>query len=1133
MTLRRNLLGVAAALALTMSSIVPAAADPAPPTSPDSETITGVSAVVPKSAVQKISDWQDLQFGLFMHWGVYSMYEGRYEGKVQRIGYPEQIKAWMNISDEAYLADAAKMTAEKWDAAQVCRTAKEAGMKYVMITTKHHDGFAMWDTKTTDFNIVKKTAFGKDPIKQLSEECGRIGIKLAFYFSIIDWTQHEAEPYQNVNQISEEMMNNVIKPQIDELMTNYGPIAEFWFDMGGPTSDQSERMAKWVHDKQPGTVFNSRVWNDKGDFEVGGDNAVPRDFRMGPWESILSIFPQCWSYCSTFKADRSESRIIPTTRTAINGLVTTISGGGQFAFNIGPKGDGSFDTFDQQVLDGIGAWMKRHPDAITGARATWFPIPSWGRITAKGHALYLFPTRWQDGQEIELPGLASRATSVTIDGTGTPLNFTQEGTSLKVNLSGESPDELRPVIKVALDSEPKYLPSNTVELSSGTAEFSGEQIYPRTSPKRSAGAMAFDGYVVDRTTSYEDVTLKISGEFESDNAHNAKYRVTFGDHEVVLTGTELMASEFGDGLTLPANTVTRIRVERADPSYYADPVQIRNLRIRVVAYEKKQETQAPTFHTQPQNNTARDGEEVDFFAGASGRPTPGYQWYKVSAGQQQGQPIDGETSAMLSITAKLADDGASYYAVATNPAGKSTSSWAVLNVKPAFENLALGKASSQSSTAWQGTPERANDGNTDGRWDNASVSHTALQDSPWWQVDLGDQYLINDINVWNRDAQDMCGATVSCSERLKDFWVVISEEDLAGQVDPGTFIGMDGVIAKKVDGIGGYPSSIDFEGAKGRFVRVILPGADRELTLAEVEVFGKSLTTDEAPTIGALEPLSDSHEMETAGDAQSRTVWVPEKAMLLVMLAADQRITGSPEPELQWFLKRGGESQWTAIESANSDVLMLTVDKTYDGASVMLRATNRLGSAESGIIEIHVKSNPPSDPAPDPDPTPNPDPVGPPEVVLDKTTVRQGEVVNITGKGFIAGRTITATIHSTPVTIGNALADADGKVVFAFQIPNDFEVGSHHIELADGQGGISARADLTVNVRQSVQTAPPAKDVQHAPFDTGKNGGKGKSPKTRKGLAATGTNTSDVIVLSGVLMAAGLALTTRRRMRNN
>ena len=114
-------------------------------------------------------------------------------------------------------------------------------MTYLMITSKHHDGFAMWDTKTTDYNIVKQSNYGKDPMKELSTECNKLGVKLAFYFSIIDWTKQTPEPYGNVDPIDEELMTGTIKPQLTELLTNYGPIAELWFDMGGPTAEQSQR----------------------------------------------------------------------------------------------------------------------------------------------------------------------------------------------------------------------------------------------------------------------------------------------------------------------------------------------------------------------------------------------------------------------------------------------------------------------------------------------------------------------------------------------------------------------------------------------------------------------------------------------------------------------------------------------------------------------------------------------------------------------------------------------------------------------------------------------------------------------------------------------------------------------------
>ncbi|MBF0940911.1 MAG: alpha-L-fucosidase, partial [Schaalia georgiae] len=162
MKLTRTLVGVSVAAALSLTGLGHAAlADPPPATDSGTQsaataagTATGIPLAVPLSATQKVADWQSLQFGLFMHWGVYSTYEGMYQGRPQRMGYPEQIKAWEKIPDSDYKAQAATMTADKWDAANVCQTAKNTGMKYVMITTKHHDGFAMWDTKTTDYNVV-------------------------------------------------------------------------------------------------------------------------------------------------------------------------------------------------------------------------------------------------------------------------------------------------------------------------------------------------------------------------------------------------------------------------------------------------------------------------------------------------------------------------------------------------------------------------------------------------------------------------------------------------------------------------------------------------------------------------------------------------------------------------------------------------------------------------------------------------------------------------------------------------------------------------------------------------------------------------------------------------------------------
>lgn len=1131
MNLKKSIVGGLSAAAIACAGLVsPAVAVPAAAPPDSSAPVIGVPAAVPNSPVKKISDWQDLQFGLFMHWGVYSMFEGSFKGQQQQIGYPEQIKAWMKISDEDYLAEAAKMKAEKWDAGAVCQKAKDTGMKYVMITTKHHDGFAMWDTKTTDYNVVKKTAFAKDPMKQLADECGKRDIKLAFYFSIIDWTQHEAEPYSNLNPISEDMMTKIIKPQIDELMTKYGPIAEFWFDMGKPTPDQSERMAGWVHAHQPDTMVNSRVWNDKGDFEVGGDNNVSSLFMVAPWEAILSIFPQCWSYCSDSRADRSGSKIDGKIRSLTKDLVKTISGGGLFDLNVGPKGDGSFDDFDAKVLDGIGAWMKRHPDAITGAKATWFPIPRWGRITTKDDALYFFPNSW--GGTLELDGVGSKVASVKVDGTNTDLKFTQVGTKLTVETSGDDPDSVQPVIKVSFSEKPLYIDAQTVDLKDGAATVESASWRSRTSAKQ-WGAVAYDAYVVDRSgKAFEDVQLAFEGSFDP----ATKYRISFGDKSMVLTGAEIAAAPFGEGFKLEPNAVTRVRVELAEPDYYAQTFDLMGqywnpLSLKVEAFEKKLEEMAPTFRVQPQPLEVDAWKTADFSASAVGRPAPTYQWYRIAPGQTDGVPLEGETSSRLSFTAEVEDNGAVYYVEAKNSVGSVLSEKARLSVIDKPQNLALGKPATQISTGWGGDASRANDGNTDGVFDNESVSHTRQTNNPWWQVDLENSYALKSVDVWNRSSQDQCGSSGSCDKRLKDFWVVASKSELQSAIDPASDPLPEDARAIKVEGVGGFPSTVSFDGFEARYVRVILPGDSKELALAEVEVFGEEIVTTVAPTVSAIKITADDMDgVSMAGDGQSRTVTAPEGKVLDLSV----EVTGTPEPELQWLKKAADSGEWEELAEQKGPNFSLTVEKALDGAQFMLKATNSAGVAESGLIVVKVKAadpqpDPKPNPNPDPEPKPNPDPTPDPaepvfSVVVDKASVVAGDEVTVSGSGFAPGVEVEAVLHSDPVKIGSKPAGADGKVSFTFTVPKDLAPGDHKVVLT--QKGKSAEAALTVKAAsQPAPVVPPASGDSSA--TAVKPTSQGKTSAST--LAATGAETGALVGIAGLFALAGVVAATRRR----
>lgn len=1028
--MRRSILGGLTALAVAIASFgvtAPAYADPI-----TTDDVIGIPAAVDYDASERIANWQKLQFGLFMHWGVYSMYEGIYKGQPQGTGYPEQIKAWKNIPTPEYLETAARMTAENWDAAKICEVAKNTGMKYVMITTKHHDGFAMWDTKTTDYNVVKKTAFAKDPMKQLADACGKQGIKLAFYFSIIDWTKHEAEPYSNLNPIPESMMP-YIKAQLDELMTGYGPIAELWFDMGAPTADQSQRMADWVRAHQPNTtVVNSRVWNDKGDFEVGGDNNVPTEFRMGPWESILSIFPLCWSYCSTYKAPRTPDRLPSKIENSIRNLVTVIAGGGQFAFNIGPKGDGSIDPYDQKVLDGIGTWMKRHPDAITGARPTWIPAQNWGRITTKGNALFLFPNKWNPGSTLTIPGVSSRVTSVGVDGIDRPLPFTQDGTTITVTMQGDNPEanlihgaSPSPVIKVNFDSAPRLLPTQTAELKNGIGE---AQAVPIRGAK-GRGNVAYDAFILDRSGKvYKDVALdfKVAG---ADPA--TKYKLTVGETSVTVTGAELNSGALSHGFTLAPHTVTRIRLQYANPHYYADNLDVRVQSVAIEASENPGESKAPVFITEPADMTVEVGRTVMFSAAAKARPKATYQWFRKASADAEGVAIPDVTSATYSLNAQDSDNGAIFYVVATNEAGKAQSREATLTVTPKNPNIAQGKEATQVSTGWGGHPSRAVDGNTDGVWDNGSVSHTRDgSTNPWWQVDLGDDFSIKTVKVWNRSNLDRCGA-VTCETRLRDFYVIVSPTNLEGLNDIAEIEKREGVRVIKVEGTGGFPSEVDFEGAEGRFVRVLLPG-EEPLTLAEVEVVGES--TAVAPTISPIEVSAENEDaFDAAGDGASRTVTVAPNTELFFVV----QVGGNPEPEIQWQTKAADADEWTDLEGENQDIYSKIITAADEGLHIRAVAANKVDAVISGEIIIALREKQPEKKV---------------EVTVSEAKPKQGSEVTFTATNLTPGKQATFTVASEPVTAGTATVKEAGTAELTWTVPADFAVGTHTVTVSDTEG---------------------------------------------------------------------------------
>jgi alpha-L-fucosidase len=355
---------------------------------------------------ETVRSWQDRKFGMFIHWGLYSLAGGEWNGQPVKEGYSEQIQAHARIPMAEYGKLAERFSAAKWDPDAVARLAKAAGMKYIVITSKHHDGFSMFGTKMSDYNVVRATPYGRDVVKELAAACARQGLQFGVYYSTIDWhfpggTGIDMPRNNNLIPRAHEEFNVA---QLRELMSNYGPLTEIWFDMGKPTPEQSKRFADTVHAIQPECMVSGRVFNHQGDFTVMGDNRIPDYVIDEPWQTPASIYHETWGYRSWQKredqAGKANEHIVK--------LVEVVSRGGNYLLNIGPRGDGSVVEFEAGILQSIGEWLKVNGEAIYATQPQPFRKLEFGHATVKPGRLYLMVRDWPRDGKLLLPGLETK-----------------------------------------------------------------------------------------------------------------------------------------------------------------------------------------------------------------------------------------------------------------------------------------------------------------------------------------------------------------------------------------------------------------------------------------------------------------------------------------------------------------------------------------------------------------------------------------------------------------------------------------------------------------------------------------------------------------------------------------------------
>jgi len=427
--------------------------------------MSDVADLTPPASIQW---WREARFGMFIHWGLYAQPAGTWQGKqIPSIGEWIMYNARIPIPEYEQLAKT--FNPVKFDAEEWVLIAKRAGMRYLVITSKHHDGFAMFHSPSNPYNILDATPFRRDVMKELSAACQRHGIRLCFYYSQAqDWhAPGGAGHWDEVDggwwkpKVSPEAfaryLEGKVKPQVRELLTQYGPIGLIWFDTPvAITREQSLELRRLVHELQPECLVSGRVGHDVGDYGSLGDNQIPYGPVTGDWETPATL-NDTWGYKSYDHNWKSVGDLL--------GLLTELASKGvNYLLNVGPTGEGEIPAPSVERLAEIGRWMAANGEAIHGTSASPFPYEfGWGRVTCKGDRLYLMISSWS--ASFALNGLRNRVVQARLlaaPGTDVPVCQSRDRAmdfhSLRLTLPEAPPDPHFSVVVLELDGPPQVEP---------------------------------------------------------------------------------------------------------------------------------------------------------------------------------------------------------------------------------------------------------------------------------------------------------------------------------------------------------------------------------------------------------------------------------------------------------------------------------------------------------------------------------------------------------------------------------------------------------------------------------------------------------------------------------------------------